>query len=109
MDVIDLNYKVVNGTYYNHKTSDEVIEILERARINKTRIVLEYGDVNTGISWGEIYGTTGRIGRSMGTIKIPILLHNSRSLGGCGILDHCIIGIRESKGKRVLYKIKKED
>lgn len=97
-------YQVVNGTSYDPQTSDKVIEVLEHCRKNNIRIVLDYGDVNTGKSWGDIYGITGRIGRSMGPTKIPILLYNRRSMGGGSILDHCIIGIKESRGGRVLYK-----
>jgi len=100
-------YKVVNGTSYHVETSDEVIQCLEKCRQNGTRIVLDYGDTKTGKSWGEVYDVTGRIGRSTGTSKIPILLHNRRSIGGGAILDHCIIGIVTSKGKEPLYKFQK--
>lgn len=99
-------YKVVNGTSYNKDTNNEVIEVLERCRKNNTRIVLDYGDVKTGKSWNEVYGITGRIGRSTGTSKIPILLYNSRSIGGTAILTQRIIGIKTSLGKIPLYKLK---
>ena len=100
-----MTYKNINGTSYNSKTSMDVIEILEQARLNGTRIVLDYGDVKTGESWGEIHDITGTIHRSSGSIKIPILLYNKRCLGGGAILDNCIIGIKTSKGKKVLYSI----
>ena len=74
-------YKVVNGTYYDERTNDRVIDTLENCRRNNTRIVLDYGDTKTGKSWGDRYGITGRIGRSIGPIKIPILLYNRRSMG----------------------------
>ena len=96
-------YKVVNGTSYHKDTSDKVINVLERARLNRTRIILDYGDVKTGTSWGEVHDTTGYIGRSTGSVQIPILIFNTRCFGGGAILDHCIIGIKESKGKKVLY------
>ena len=35
----------------------------------------------------------GRIGRSMGPVKIPIVLSNRRSIGGHGLLDACVIKI----------------
>jgi len=96
-------YKEVNGTFYDVRTSDNVVNVLENCRRNGTRIILDYGDTTTGKSWNEVYDITGRLGRSTGNIKIPILLHNTRSIGGTAILDHCIIGIKESKGGRVLY------
>jgi hypothetical protein len=39
----------------------------------------------------------GTIGRSTGTIKIPLLINNSRSFGGPGLLDDCIIKITVDK------------
>jgi len=100
-------YKIINGTSYDIRTDNKVIEVLENCRENKIRIVLDYGGVKTGISWNEIYDITGKLGRSTGNVKIPILLHNSRSIGGGGILDHCIIGIKESNGGKVLYSYNK--
>jgi len=100
-----MEYRIENGTSYHHDTPQKVVDILEQCRQSSTRIVLDYGDVKTGKSWNEIYNVTGRIGRSTGNIKIPLLIYSKRSMGGMGILDHCIIGIKESKGKRVLYKI----
>tara|TARA_Y100000310_G_C20585110_1_gene764991 strand:- start:687 stop:995 length:309 start_codon:yes stop_codon:yes gene_type:complete len=97
------NYKEVNGTYYDARTSDKVINVLENCRKNNTRIIIDYGDITTGESWNEIYDITGRIGRSTGNVKIPILLYNSRSINGCAIIDHCIIRVKESNGGKVLY------
>ena len=101
------SYKVVNETFYNIKTSDKVIEILEHIKKNEIRIVLDYGNVETGESWNEEFDVAGRIGRSTGSIKIPLLIHNKRSLGGGAILDSCIIGIKTSNGKNALYSWKK--
>jgi hypothetical protein len=98
-----VKYKVVNGTSYHVETSDEVIRILEICRTNKTRIVLDYGDTESGKSWGDKYGITGYVGRSTGGIKIPILMYNSKSIGGGAILDHCIISIKTSIGRAPLY------
>lgn len=97
-------YKEVNGTFYDINTPQNIVNILEKAREQKFRIILDYGDTATGQSWGEIHDITGYIGRSTGKIKIPILVHNSRSFGGGGILDNCIVKISLSKGKAVLYQ-----
>jgi len=104
---MSIKYKEVNGTSYNINTNDVVIRILEDCRVNRTRIVLDYGDIKTGESWGEVCDITGYVGRSAGTKKVPILVYNSSSFGGGEILTHCIIGIKTSKGKRVLYNLKK--
>lgn len=97
-------YKVVNGTSYHIDTNDEIIDVLEKVRQIRTRIILDYGDIKTGRSWGDRYDITGYVGRSTGYSKIPLLIHNTRSMGGGGILTHCIIGIKTSKGKIPLYK-----
>ncbi len=97
-------YQIVNGTAYKIDTPKAVIDILERSRTQNIRIRLFYGDKETGRCWNDEWGMTGYIGKSTGNIKIPLLIPNSRSMGGTGILDNCIIKIRESKGKTVLYQ-----
>ncbi len=101
------NYKVVNGTSYHKETPDDLIALLEKLRTSGERVILLYGDIKTGIPW-ETYGRfdRGRIGRSMGASKIPLLIRTRRSLGGEGILDHCIVQIRESsKNGKFLYRL----
>lgn len=97
-------YKVVNGTSYHRETPDHIINVLESVRNNQTRITVSYGDIETGRDWNEVYDITGTIGRSTGDIKIPLLVHNRRSMGGCALLDHCIVKIVRSRGKTVLYQ-----
>lgn len=92
-----MKYKVTeSGTAYHIDTPDHLVEKLERLRENQTRIVVDYGDVKTGISWNEEHDTRGRIGRSTGRIKIPLLIYSSRSWGGGGLLDNCILSIKHS-------------
>lgn len=89
---------------YDSRTSKEVIEVLERCYDSGERLVFDFGDAVTGQSWGEINDISGRIGKSTGVIKIPLLIYNSRSLGGGSLLDHCIVKITTSKGGRILYQ-----
>lgn len=99
----NLTFKVCNNTCYATTTPDKVIEVLETARQNRTRVIVDYG-TDDGQSWGEVNDITGYVGRSTGTAKIPLLVHNTRSMGGGAILDHCIVKIMTSKGKKVLYQ-----
>lgn len=102
-------YKITeSGTAYSLDTPDDLVLILERLRETQQRIILDYGDVKTGKSWGEEYDIAGRIGRSNGQFKIPILLYSSRSWGGGAILTDCILGIKASAGKQQIYKLKLE-
>lgn len=100
-------YQNYNGTSYDQRTPIEVIRILEHARLNRDRLHVSLGFTegpSIGQDWLEENDVYGFIGRSTGTIKIPLLIHNRRSLGGPGLLDHCIVRIRTSTGNRVLYQ-----
>ncbi|MCX7408681.1 MAG: hypothetical protein NTZ32_11430 [Planctomycetales bacterium] len=100
-------YKIINGTSYDERTPNEVIQVLESARLNHTRLHISLGetaDPNVGFDWLEEFESYGYIGRSMGPIKVPLLIANSRSMGGGAILDHCIVRIRTSSGGRVIYQ-----
>lgn len=97
-------YQVVNGTYYHASTPIELINVLEKARMSRTRLHISLGDIATGRDWLEEFDCFGFIGRSMGPIKVPLLLPLSRSIGGSAILDHCIVRIRHSSGGRILWQ-----
>ena len=94
-------YKVANGTYYTSKTDDRVIEVLEMAKALNYRVRVFYGDTETGKEWLDEYDTMGTISRSTGSIKIPLMIKNSRSYGGAGILTDCIVKI--TINKRLVY------
>lgn len=90
-------YKVYNDIWYSCDTSDRVIQILDGAMKNHECIRVFYGDTETGRDWMEIYDTIGYVSRSCGNVKIPLLIKNSRSIGGTGILDDCIVKITIDK------------
>ena len=96
--------KTRNGTSYHDETSDEMMTLLESIRARDVRVRFHWGDTVTGEDWGDKWDVKGKIGRSMGPSKIPILVHNSRSMGGGAILDHCIVKITETRGGKVLYQ-----
>lgn len=93
-----------DATFFDEGTDPEVQRILEETRLSRTRIRVYYGDPDTGRDWLEEHNVTGYVGRSTGTKKIPILVHNKKSLGGMGLLTHRILKIKTSKGGRVLYQ-----
>jgi hypothetical protein len=97
-------YQTINGTFYDQRTPPEVVKVLESARQSRTRLHISLGDTATGRDWLEESDVHGYIGRSMGPVKIPLLIANQRSTGGPGLLDHCIVRIRQSAGGRVLYQ-----
>lgn len=101
----DNEYKIVNDTAYHVDTPDALVALLEKLRVLRERCAFVYGDPETGIPW-EDRPLRGRIGRSTGNVRIPLLVRTSRSLGGEALLDHCILEVRESVGSKVLYRRK---
>lgn len=100
------NMQICNGTSYNKVTSVKLMQLLEQLRIAGTKVRVWYGDTATGASWNEEYDTIGRIGRSTGSAKIPLLIANARSIGGGALLDDCIVHVIDTKTKQVLYSHK---
>lgn len=96
-------YKVVDGTSFHKDTPMAVCQILNDAMKNRSqKIRIFYGDTETGRDWNEAYDIFGYIGRSMGPVKIPLMIYSHRSGGGPGILDHCIVRI--TIDKRNVYR-----
>ncbi len=101
-----------DSTHFDPRTPPEVRRVLEEVRTAGTRVVLRYGHTDTtpgqskpaGVDWLEEYDVTGRVGRSMGPQKVPILLASARSSGGGAILSDCIVKIMTARGKRTLYQ-----
>lgn len=88
---------------FHEKTPNQVKNVLNRLFQTRERIRVWYGDIDTGKAWPEEYDVLGVVGRSTGTKPIPLLVYNSRSTGGPGLLDHCIVRIDTTVGK-TLYK-----
>lgn len=96
--------RLKSGTCYHAETPKKVIKVLEEMLKTGTKVRIFYGDAKTGQSWHEENDVVGRIGRSTGTIKIPLLVSDGES-GGSGLLDHCIIRIDTHEG--TLYQHRK--
>lgn len=98
-----LRYKrLPSGTCYRDDTPDSMAELLEELRASRGRYKFFYGDTRTGRAWGDV--EAGRIGRSTGSIKIPLVIKTARSMGGGALLSSCIVKITESRGGREVYK-----
>ena len=90
---------------YKIETPDELCIVIDNLLQNKQRVVIDYGNTTTKESWNEIHDIKGRIGRSTGVIKIPLLVYNSRSYGGGALSDNCILSIKTTNGGRVVYSL----
>jgi len=80
---------ILNGTSYSG-FNPEIARIIEKHRIRGTRLRFHWGDTETGRDWGDIHDVAGYVGRSCGPVKIPILVHNRRSLGGGAIMSSIV-------------------
>lgn len=105
----DADYRIVNGTYYDPRTPDAVIQILENARRDGTTIHISLGHTDStnpecGRDWLEEFETTGVIGRSCGPHQVPILLPSKRSRYGGSVLDHRVVRIRNARTGTILYQ-----
>src|SRR5690606_35600903 len=46
----------------------------------------------------------GRVGRSIGALKVPLLIASARSSGGPAILTSCIVRLVDAATRRELYR-----
>lgn len=99
-----MNYKQHNGTYYHADTPQSVIDAIAPLINTHTRVKIYFGDPQTGRDYCEEFDITGTIGRTIGPIHMPILLNNSRSMGGGIISTNIIVKIKETRTGRVLYQ-----
>lgn len=99
--------KVVDGVYYDARMKNRLILALARARASGERVRLYWGDPVTGRAWGDV--ESGRVGRTGGMIKSPILVYNRRSYGG-EIISKSIVKVEYANKKNggVLYDITPE-
>ncbi len=93
--------RLASGTCYHADTPEPVVEVLETVRLNQRKVRLYYGNTQTGQSWFEENDEIGRIGRSTGPIKVPLLIEPGE-IGGPALLDHCVIRI--DSPRTVLYQ-----
>lgn len=102
----DLNksYYIIDGTCYDKRAPIQVCKALDRMLKNRARIRVFYGDPKTGNAWAEENNTIGYVGRTTGSVKTPLLLHDSRSSGGSIILVSSIVAITRSDGGSFVYK-----
>ena len=89
---------------FHKSTPETVCAIIQTLYQNKHRVRFFYGDTSTGRDWCEENDVTGTVGKSTGTQPIPLLIHNSRSLGGGGLLDSSIVKIIDISTGVTLYQ-----
>jgi hypothetical protein len=99
-------YSEFNGLFFSTVTPYVIKRIVSNCYHDHTRLRFCFGDKITGKDWCETYDTTGTIGRSTGSVKIPLLIKTKRSLGGSGLSCDSIVKIEIKKGRKYveIYK-----
>lgn len=89
-------------TFFEDDTPLAVRDILERCRLARTPVRIYLGDTQTGRDWMEEWDTVGRIGRSCGAIKIPLMIVGDED-GGGALLSSSIVRIQHARIKKDLW------
>lgn len=92
-----------NATWYDARTPAGVQLVLDAAMRSNHRLRIFTGDTVTGRDWMEEYDTIGRIGRSGGAMKVPLLVPKG-DCGGPALLTHCIVRIINVTTGEEVYK-----
>jgi hypothetical protein len=94
--------KIDLGTWHTPGTPVIVQTIIDDCLKTGRKVRLYYGDKDTGRDWMNEHDMIGRIGRSTGIMKIPLLVPD-RDDGGPGLLEDCIIRIQDYKTQQDLW------
>lgn len=90
-------------TYFDPGTDSMAAKALEACRRDDRKVRLMLGDTATGRCWLEEHDVVGHIGRSMGALKVPLLIEPGAH-GGVAILTNCLLRIVEWDSGRDLYR-----
>lgn len=91
------------NTFFDPDTAPEVQRILEAYRLSRKPLRVFLGDAQTGRDWMEEHDVMGAIGRSMGPVKIPLLVTKGQD-GGCGLLTACIVRLVDASSMLEVYR-----
>ena len=97
------NYSEFNGMWFADGTPENLKNVIVNGYRSNYRFRFWYGDVESGRSWNEENDICGYIGKSNGSIKVPLLLNKSNSTGG-GELTNSIVKIYNITLKKVVYQ-----
>lgn len=90
-------------TYYGPGVPSQVRSLLDDLLRNSVRVRLILGDSETCRAWLEDFDVVGTIGRSGGSLRVPLLCIDG-DLGGGAILCQNILGVMDMRDGGWLYK-----
>lgn len=90
-------------TYFDPGTHPRAARALEALRQSRAKCRLILGDTATGESWFDEHDVVGRVGRSCGTLKVPLLVPLGED-GGPAILTACLLVVIDWQDGVALYR-----
>ena len=90
-------------TYFAPGTDAKAAKVLESCRTHERKVRLILGDTRTGEPWLEEHDVVGRISRSTGGLKVPLLIE-AGECGGAAILCACLLAIIDWRSGDFLYR-----
>ena len=90
-------------TYFDPGTASGVAHALEAGRKSGHKVRLVLGDTVSGETWLDEYDVVGTIGRSGGTLKVPLLVE-AGECGGAAILTACVLSVIDWRTGRTMYR-----
>jgi hypothetical protein len=90
-------------TYFDPGTNPKAARTLDRCRRANIKVRLILGNQETGNSWLGERDVVGTIGRSMGPLKVPLLVEPGAD-SGMAILTDCLLAIIEWETGTFLYR-----
>lgn len=91
------------GTWFDPRTPEKIRRVLENARKGDEVLRIFYGDTETGRDLLEENDVLGRIGRSTGLLKIPLIVCDGDP-GGSRVTEHRIARIIRARDSKELYR-----
>lgn len=89
-------------TWFTEDTPEPVQKVLEAYRLSGKTLRVFYGGAD-GVDWLEEYETIGKVGRSTGPLKVPLLVPKGEN-GGSAILAGSIIRLVDVASGKELYR-----
>jgi len=90
-------------TYFDPGTDPTAARALETCRRDGRKVRLVQGETATGRCWLDEHDVVGRIGRSAGTLKVPLLIEPDAD-GGTAILTGCLLRVIDWETGEDLYR-----
>jgi len=90
-------------TWFDPAADPKAAKTLEHCRDTDIKVRLIFGDTVTGQSWLDEYDVVGRIARSTGPLKTPLLIKQN-AIGGMAITTACLLAIIEWESGNFLFR-----